>query len=71
MHIKFGTAGIRGLTNTEVSPEVCWRVAAAFARYISAAKQNAKGGAARVAQGQQPGAKVALGNWPSIQSYRP
>lgn len=35
MQVKFGTAGIRGLTNTEVSPELCWRVSAAFARFLT------------------------------------
>ncbi|MFO7618923.1 MAG: hypothetical protein R6W91_04640 [Thermoplasmata archaeon] len=33
MEIRFGTSGIRGLTDTDITEELCWKVGVAAARY--------------------------------------
>ncbi len=43
MKIRFGTAGVRGLTNTEISPEVCYKVSKALAEYFGEGAEVAIG----------------------------
>ncbi len=52
--MRFGTAGMRGLTDTEISEEVCWKVSTSLAMYFGETKTLGVGydtrpGAARLA----------------------
>ncbi|MBA3045342.1 MAG: hypothetical protein KKH41_08480 [Candidatus Thermoplasmatota archaeon] len=43
MEIRFGTSGMRGLTDTEITEELCWRTGIALARYFGESKTLALG----------------------------
>jgi len=38
LEIRFGTSGLRGLTDTEISEELCWKIGAALAGYFGEGK---------------------------------
>jgi phosphomannomutase/phosphoglucomutase len=54
LEIRFGTSGLRGLTDIDITEELCWRVGSALAEYLGASRPIAIGhdtrpGASRLA----------------------
>ena len=55
MEVKFGTSGMRGFTDTEISPELCWKVGTALALYFG------EGSELVIAYDTRPGAEKLAG----------
>jgi len=56
MEVRFGTSGMRGLTDTEITPELCWKVGTALALYFG------EGSKLVIAYDTRPGAKRLAGH---------